>query len=357
MFADLDESLTDMFDEFVRVKVRRQKDGPGKRLTLCDISANGLEGTSRVRGPALVLERDDLDFPRFEYLPRYTTPDTYHLHTWATESAEVLFTSELREWFSENSGWRVRGHGRVLVIYRLSEAGELDEATFVKTAQYICRLFRAGEHELDLRPEISREAAPDQIMQAAQGMPAPIVRRFETELNRQKVTPDEMSDFSRQSTPRQVPPGMKRQVLGNNYISECCGAVLLLMALGAIIKNHETVEHFAAIGVITCAGLAFIAYPFYRRFQKTRILREGIATIGEITHVTRMNVEVNNRDLYRIDVSYEVDGQEHLCSIKTYRDQADRARRLSDSETPVDVLYDPKSPRHCVCLDLIFVFD
>jgi len=205
MFADLDESLTDLFDDFVRVKVRRQKEGSGKRLTFCDISANGLEGTSRVRGPALVLEREDLDFPRFEYLPRYGTPGTYHLHTWATESTGVLFTSELRDWFAENSGWRVRGHARLLVIYRLVEATELDEATFVKTAQHTCRLFRAGEHELDLRPEISREAAPDQIIRAAQGMPAPVLRRFETALNRQKVTPAEMSGFSQQSTPRDVP--------------------------------------------------------------------------------------------------------------------------------------------------------
>ncbi len=122
------------------------------------------------------------------------------------------------------------------------------------------------------------------------------------------------------------------------------------------MQNHETLEHFAATGFITSGGLAFIVYPVYRRLQKKRILREGLSATGQVTRVTRMNVEVNGRDLYRVAVSYEVDGQNHSCSIKTYRDQADRARRLSESGTPVEVLYDPKSPRHCVCLDLIFVY-
>lgn len=356
MFDDLDESLTDLFDDFVRVKVRRQKESDGKRLTFCDISANGLEGTSRVRGPAFVLERLDLDFPRFQYLPRLNMPRTNYLHTWAPESTDVLFTEELKDWFSKNPGWRVRGRGRVLVIYRLSEARELDGATFVRTAQDICRLFRAGEHELDLRPDLSREATPDQIMRAAQGMPVPLLSRFETALKRQQVTPAEMSEFTRQSTPRHIPPGMKRQVLGNNWLSECFGAALLLMALGSIVQNHETPEHFGAAGFITCVGLAFIVYPLYRRHQKKRILREGLSAAGEVTAVTRMNVEVNNRELYRVAVSYEVDGQAYSCSIKTYRDQADRARRLSDAGTPVEVLFDPKSPGQCVCLDLIFVY-
>jgi hypothetical protein len=129
------------------------------------------------------------------------------------------------------------------------------------------------------------------------------------------------------------------------------------MAVGGIVKNHETVEHFAAISVFTSAALAFIIYPIYRRVQKSRILSEGLSTTGEITSVTRMNVEVNNRQMYRIGVSYEVDGYEQYCSIKTYRDQADRARRLSEAGTPVEVLYDPKNPQHCVCLDLIFVYD
>lgn len=356
MFGDLEETLTDVFDEFVSIKIRRQKERPGNRLTFGEISANGLEGTSLVRGQAFVLEREDLDFPRFQYLPRLRSPATYHLHTWATEPTGVLFTSELREWFSKNAGWRVRGRGQVLVIYRLREARKLDDSTFVKTAQQICRLFRAGEHELDLRPEVSREATPEQILKAGQGLAPAVMSSFKATLKREQVTAEEMSDFCQQSTPRSVPPGMKRQVIGRNYFLECVGAGLLLMTVGALSQNHETAEHFGAGAFIGTLGIVCIAYPIWKRARKMRVLRDGIATRGEVFAVKRANMSVNNRQIYRVGVMYEADGVEQTCYITTFREQADRARRQMDSETAVEILYDPHHPRQAVCLDLVFVY-
>ncbi len=180
---------------------------------------------------------------------------------------------------------------------------------------------------------------------------------YQKYVDRRKVTPDEMARFESQTPPRQIPVGMKRQFLRYNYLSGVPGAALLLMATGALIKNHETAEHFLAVGLFATVGLALIVYPFYRKQQKAKILREGPVASGEVTRVERTNTSVNDRQLYRIFLSYEVDGVRYTPVLTGFQDEADRVRRFADSGEPVQLLYDTGSPKHCLCLDLVFVHE
>jgi hypothetical protein len=373
--SDLSNELSDLFDQIISVKVIRQKERPGNRITFCRISAAGMEGNVRLRGPALVLEADSLDMPRFQMAPETRAnstfglhggsdiyfddspkfSDAYFLHSWAEEPTRILFTKELRDWFARHRGWRVRARGRLLLLYRLSNVSELDDATFVKQGQNICSLFRAGEHELDLQPDVSREGSHEDMKRTAAKMG--LGNTYQKYVDRRKVTPDEIARFESQTPPREIPLGMKRQLLRYNFLSGFPGAALLLMATGSLVTNHETAEHFAAAGVLATAGLALIVYPLYKKVQKAKILREGPQASGEVTRVERTNTSVNDRQLYRIFLSYEVDGIHYSPVLKGFQDEADRARRFADSGEPVQLLYDPASPKHCLCLDLIFVHE
>jgi hypothetical protein len=373
--SDLSNELSDLFDEIISVKVVRQKERPGNRITFGQISSAGMEGNVRLRGPALVLEAGSLDMSRFQMAPETRAnstfglyggsdidfddspkfSDAYFLHSWAEEPTRILFTKELRDWFARHCGWRVRARGRVLLLYRLSNVPELDDATFVKQGQKICSLFRAGEHELDLRPDVSREGSHEDMKRTAAKMG--LGNTYQKYVDRQKVTPDELSRFEMQAPPREIPPGMKRQLVKYNFLSGGLGVAFLLMATGTIIKNHETAEHFGVVGVLATVALTLILFPLYRRMQKARILSEGPRTTGEVNRVERTNTSVNDRQLYRIYLSYEVNGVCHSSVITGFQDQADRARRFVDSGEPVQLLYDPGSPRQCVCLDLVFVHE
>jgi len=89
--------------------------------------------TTKVRQTAVVLDDGQLDLPLFNLSPTLKgvtgflmsfagdmgdinfqdSPDfsqQYHLHAWNETAARVLFTPALREFFSQNVGWSVRGN-------------------------------------------------------------------------------------------------------------------------------------------------------------------------------------------------------------------------------------------------------
>lgn len=278
----------------------------------------------------------------------------------AEEAIRVLFTPELRERLGDRPGWSVRGQGRVLVIYRLRGAHKLegkDLDLFRKESLKLCSLFRAGEHELDLQPEVSREARPDEMIAMGDRMGFGLGRAMRKAIDRLRVTTAEMNEFVAQSPPRHIPRGVENQVLGRLRTWFGFGFPFLIFATLIIATNHEKPEDFGVTAVIASIGLFLIGFPIIKRKIKREILRDGVLTVGEILQSKRTNVETNGKQDYRIDLTYDVDGHEQYGKMIGYREQAERARRFELSEKPVRVLYNADSPHRFVCLDLLDVFD
>ena len=391
----LEGELSEMFSELVALDPMTVRSDGGTRVIVGELDyrrSRSDSNTSRhIHETVVIFEADDLDLPQFVMAPRQTGligklfsslgtvaeidfsdtsefHQTYRVMGWVEEAVSVLFTPALRQQAADQPGWTVRGRRRLLLVYQhnhLVSGDQLDE--FVADALRLASAFREGEAELDARSDVHREATVNDLIAAGErstGFAGDFIQqRLIAQLRKLSITPQERDCFLDSPPPRAIPPGMKRQVLGDNLMLVVLGLVFLIAGL---IVGGLTVA-FANPNDRWIGALFLIAFPLIgglmagltlrHRLRKSRVLREGALAEGLVEKVRHSSVVVNNQVRHVATIRYDSNGRTRTTTCNLYGPAADAARRAADSSTPVRLLVDPKDSSHVVCIDTLLTME
>ncbi|MEQ9407506.1 MAG: DUF3592 domain-containing protein [Fuerstiella sp.] len=390
--GQLEGELTEMFCNFVRLEVISESSQPGARLTVCRMSYTPQSSDSSrarpVRQTAVVLSADDLDLPQFVLHPHLKgilgklsaslgvlsdinfddSPefsDAYLLHGWAEEPVRLLFNKSLRDHFADRPGWSVRGNGNRLVVFRHNQICPDDAVDeFVQDALAILELFREAESELDQRPDVQRETTAQDMHSSAARMGGIAGAILQNQLRKLAVSEDELQEFLKAAVPRPLPPGLKRQVLGDNFMLIIIGAIFFVAGVAAgsaslMIGGGPTERGVGLLFLILfpLIGGLMAGLTIRHRRRKARVLQYGVVTEGRVSNARRTSIMVNSQLRHVATVEYHVDGQSKQATCNVYGSAADNAHALHKSGNPVTILVDPADPKHVVCTDFLLIFD
>ncbi len=390
----LADELSELFQEHVSVKEVTQRQLGGATLSVTTMSYRSQSDSSSTssmgrhyKQTVVVLDDVQLDVPEFSLLPKpkglfgvlikamgnlstVEFPESpeftenYMLHAWVTEPVRVLFTKAVRDQLIADRRWSVRGKQHRLVIYqtdRVCKATEVDE--FVRDALEILALFQEGEEELDAQPEIRREVRPEDISAAASQMSGFAGTLLQNQLKKISVTRKELDSFTGSALPREIPPGLHRQVVGDNFPLIIVGILFTIGGLtGGIvwIMLTEGLMKFMGIPMLVIfpiAGFLMAFLTLRHRKRKTRTLREGVLTKGVVTDIAKSNVTINSQIRFHVTIQYDHHGSQRTTVANAYGAAVDLARSLKESGQETKLLVDPEDPSHVVCLDILILFD
>lgn len=364
---------------------RQLTDGVGESssVSLLDLSyrEETEDRTWKVRQTALLLEQDDIDLPDFTLRPKLKgiagklmemlgnmsiefadSPEfssAYSLIGWVEPTVRELFVHPIRDHFAEDHRWSVCGHGKRLVIYqkgRVIKAADHD--AFIKEVLPILSLFQLGEEALDARPDLRRETRPEDIAASTDRIGGVAGAMLSKQLDAVKVTRAQLEDFAATSTPRPIPTGLSRQVIGQ--ITPAIVAALVATLVGIVfgvlcILLGEGTDRLIAIPCFLGACIGMVGGYFLNRYRsgKTRVLRDGTLHEGTITDIERTRTSVNNQRRHLVTIQ----SSKTTTVCRTYGIGAKLANSAKESQNTVRFLIDPTDATNAICLDLLVVFE
>ncbi len=389
----LEEWLEELFGERVSIEGGERRQLGNAELSIVEMgytqehrSTDGPTTHTHVRQTALVSRDPDLELPQFALSPTVkgfagrllslfgdmgdiNFPDSpqfsdeYHLHGWSERPVRLLFTPSLRDHFARNLGWNVVGKGNLLVIFRHNQVvDDGDHERFVQDSLKALSLFQQAEEQLDSMPEVRREATPSDMTATAErmGLAGALLAK---ELRKLSVTPDELDAFAAQIPPRDIPPGIWRQVLGNNLVVAIAGAMFTIAGLVGgtlILATADGVPRLLGLPFLILfplMGTAMMFFTLRHRIRKRRTLRDGTLAEARVTRVKRTSDSVNDQRRYEVSMEVSQDVEQQSKTLNAYGPGVERARKFEASGEPMRILVDPRDPDHVVGLDLLLIFD
>lgn len=391
----LQNGLSQQFAAHVSIEPIYQREMGDAALLVCQMSYRRPGEDSgpgrRVAQTCVILKEASLDLPQFLLAPQatgllgklvgllasfgeVTFPESpafvqqYRVIGTLESAIQKLFTRELCSYLQEEPGWSVRGEGDRLVIFHENHIvpdDELDD--FVGESLRILGLFRAGEEELDAHPEIRRQATTNDMVEATNrfgGVMGGIVgERIRVQLQKLAITSEELESFAGSVSPREIPSGLKRQVVGENLPVVFIGFLFLIVGLvaggGLLFMGKGSDRYFGLPFLIMfplIGGLMAFGTMAYRR-RKIRLLREGVLMPATVRRIEDSNILTNGQMPQFVTLIYSVDGIEISTSTMVYGEHANKARELQGTNTPARILVDPLESTHIVCIDFLTTLD
>jgi Protein of unknown function (DUF3592) len=394
-YPQLVDLLSDLFQEDVQIESGQWREIAGAGLALVDMGyqrrsrdADGIPHTQSVRQTVLVSHDPAVNLPRFHLAPaakgmlssllhslfgggqgiefedseRFS--QEYYLHGWAEAAVRSLFGRELRDYFAENVGWSVVGKESTLAIFRHNQV--LDDAAreeFKSDALSFVSLFQVAEERLDEVPNLRREATGNDLLATADRMGGLAGSMLKRQLSKIAVSSHEMQEYLSQPTPREIPPGVQRQVLGDTLVLLYVGIFFMIAGLGfltgiALFPNQNLDLLFRLIPLLPLimGGLILYFTIRYRR-RKTRTLQNGTLVQTKVTQIDRTGTTVNDQPGYKISVEFVERGKTVKKDFRVFGVAVDRARKSMQSGQPLRVLVDPQDPDHLIGVDLLMVME
>jgi len=377
------EKLSELFGQSVDTELIEQRQQPGAELSICEMSYSRDSESGRVRQTVLLLKAESFDLPQFTLQPENSIgrllagltgfedidfaddpafSDAYFLHGWATEAVSVLFTRSMRNWFASHPGWSVHGKGNCLAVFRFRNHCPPDDIDrFIGDCMPILPLFLDGAQKLDSRPDLSRHATPREVAETVAGMGGLIGWSLQKQLATIRLTRQELQEFLSTPAPRPIPPGMKRQVLGDNAALIPIGGVFVLAGLGSGLATFlSSDDSTKTIGLLflflfPLIGGLLSGLTIRHRMRKRRLLREGILCQGQIEDIRQSSVIVNGQLRFHIRILYSTEGREQTAQCNACGPAVDIARALQKSGDSARILVDPRDVNHHLCLDLLSI--
>ena len=293
----------------------------------------------------------------FENSPVFAA--NYLLQTQAEAPTRVMFTKELRDFFSRNPGWSIRGHGFNLVVFRdnLVCNNEFESDDLISQSLEVLSQLREGEKELDARPGLRREASPAKLAEVA--VPGGVIGALLRSARTQTLTREELEHFESGFAPRRIPRGLRAQVLGSGVPFIILGVVLFLVgtAAAAIIVSSAT-GFTRLVGVpflvFTGAGLQILRKAVPARWRGLRLMKNGRHTEATVTQVCRSEKSVDGFDVV---LSFDANGKQQTAKCWISDAAGRSAYSLQRSGDAARILVDPKDASHVLCLDFVSTTD
>ncbi len=383
---ELEQKLSHLFCQTVTARVVDVQSLGAATITIADVQylregSNNLP--ERIRQSVVMIRDESIHVPQFALWPHFKgvvgkifsaiggmmdidfndSPEfsrAYQLHGWNEEAVRALFTKAIRDHFSRQRDWSVRGDRDCIAVFRQAKVVEDSQREeFQREALEILELFQIGEEQLDERPEIRRTTNASDALAAAQKIGGIQGHMLQQALNHIALTKSELDQFLDQAVPRrQIPTGLRRQFIGDVKMLIALGGVLLLagVVIPLIIWNVMVGDdrylgiYFGAPLVVIGGGIAYFAARY--RSKKMRILRDGVLVGGIVTSVKRTSTEINGRRRYHLSLRYDFQGQQQTTRVNIYSgiENAMERERTGD---PVRVLVDPADSSHVLCLDTL----
>jgi|GEM_PF-2574642 hypothetical protein len=263
---------------------------------------------------------------------------TYHLSGKPADAVRQLFPKRVRDYFTEEKNWEVRGEASQLVVLRPRRKMSASMLrSFIVQATEIIALFdesAAGRKKL---PPVRREEEPT-------GTPA--------YLRNLLVDDEEVAQFLKQPAPRNVPAPIARQYLGGNASFMLIAGIFLIVfgtfwafALSVIPDAPKFV--LVPIGVLVAGfGLILLVSGIRSRKARLGLLTNGRVTTGTVDEVETRNVRVNNQQGYLAKVTFYDGKQQTQATTAVYGLTGERLCEMTGES--VSVLYDPQNPSYFV---------
>lgn len=388
---DLDAELSELFSEMVSTEVILEQEFDGSKLTVCHMqyhrSSDSDSAGKWVNQTAVTVVAKDLDFPQFTLAPQPgklmssilqfavgsmgdinfdDSPEfssSYMLQSWAEEAVRVLFTPSVRNFFEARPGWNVKAQGNRLVVFYHNKKIKSDELNdFTSEALEVISALREGESTLDENPDVERKPSQASILQATDQMGA-LGNLVKAQMMKIAVTRDQLEAFLNQDEPREIPSGMKRQVVGSNCVLIIVGSMFFLggLTMGPLFffaaKESDRFIALPFLLIFPLVGGLMVGLTMRHNRKKTRVLQSGRLVEGRITEVKATNTSINNQLRYHVMIEFELDGLSRNTKCNAYGPGAEAARGFAASGDPVRVLVDPADSSHVVCPDLLILMD
>lgn len=382
--------LSVLLDQDISLKILAEQELGDARLFVTTMKYEYFldQRLKRYEQTAVVLEDMQLDLPKFSCQPRiggiagkafraFTggfasvelshSPEfneKYWLHALSRDAVEVIFSKELCQNICYENGWFFAGNGPRLVIYKRDQVfhdQELDR--FVESALKLLTLFQVGEEELDTRADLDRQVSPAVVSAEISAMNGIVGSMIQGQLRRLAVSTKELESFMAGSIPRTIPPGMFRQLVGENLPLVFVGIVFMMFGLGMGIGWLVTVEgKTKLIGLVflltfPVIGFCMSFFTWRSRQRKKRTLRDGAFSTGYVRDVKRTGTEINNQRQYRVTVEYDYQGSKRTTYTNQLGATVERARYFKDSGKPAGLLIHPEDPSIVICVDFVMLMD
>ncbi|RMG37242.1 MAG: hypothetical protein D6725_09220, partial [Planctomycetota bacterium] len=371
----LEDRLVEELGIVVRVRNIRRDEGDEERLIVCDLEfpahTEATHARGRIRNTAVVFMSPAIKVPLFTAGPETTlvmrvtkrffgelgdidfddSPEfsqQYHLFGWSEESVRALFTRPVRDRLAESPGWTIRGKGNLLVLYRWNKTVPDEELPqFLREALRVLEPLKESAAALAERPDIVVEPTPNELARAADSIGGIAGTMLLGQLRRLLVPRRELEEYLSAEPPREIPRGVRAQVLGQSAGFYIGGGIALLSGtvfcvVGLLEPGNPPPQVkllFPIVGaIVALIGLGLIvAGAIYRR-RRLRILRNGRLLEGRIEKMERSSIAVNQQPMFYVRIRYEVDGEERTAELRALGPQANSARRLHEEQRPVRLL-------------------
>ena len=276
-------------------------------------------------------------------------------------TVRALLTREIRQHLESTAQLSIGGYRKHLMIYRREHVcGPSERDELVSEAVRVIELFWRAHDELDRRPDLHREAAPNDALAFAENMGGFAGQLLKQRLMQLKLTRESLEHFLQLPAPRKIPAGMVKQLRGQSAVFVFMGAFfvfggsfILAMTLG-LPGSIPTWAGVPGGALMVMLGIVIATAALSYRSRINRTLHRGMIEKGIITQVDRSDVKVN--DEWRYLVKLKLDSGSEL-SVAVYGDAGRRAQRIKESGQRVRVLLDPNNPRFGICVDLLLIWE
>ena len=387
---NLSIELSEMFSGPVAVDPLEEHHNDGMDITVCEFEYS-VEGGSETpdthyRQTAVVLTSEDLELPKFSLSPKpkgvfrllrslvggfgalefADTPEfskLYDVHGWSETPVRILFIKSIRDHFTNQPGWSVRGFGKRMIIFKQSKIyAAKDREGFVGDALEIMQLFRDGEEALDAQPDVRRQTDAADILATTDRMGGFVGGSLRRQLEKFMTSPGELQMFASSAAPRRIPASIKRQVMGDNFPLIPVGLLFVVVGIVAGVSflmfgegKMAAMMGLPFLFVFPVVGGLMSGLTFVHRRNKGRLLKHGIMTSGTITEVTNSGSVNHQQTEHKVKLQYQRDGKMIPAGCKAVSLGATQAQQLAESGDQVRILVDPENPEHVCCLELLVI--
>lgn len=388
----LQSELSEVFRQMVRVESGERRQFGDAQLAIVDISytsqsqkAHHSTRPTTIRQTVLLSTDAELDLPaftlsatikgvagkllsllggmgdiNFDDSPIFSS--SYHLHGWSESPVRLLFSKTIRDYFSKHAGWNLIGNGKRLAVYHhnIVCAGEVRDE-FIDEALEIVSLFQQSEEQLDALGNVRRETTGDDMLATAERMGGMAGTLLARQLRKNLVTDSELDGFASQAPPRDIPPGLAKQVIGDNLALVFLGALFVIGGLvggSLIIAMVDDAARWIGVPIVILLPLlggVIMGLTLRHRNRGKRTLRSGVLVDAHVISVNGTGLTVNSQQRYRVEFEWTAQGLSQRLSLNAYGPQVYLARKFLDNGDSLRVLVDPQDPSHGIAIDLIMV--
>lgn len=346
-------------------------------FTITHYSDSERRSSRTVAQSVVVFEDPDLNLPEFALRPNKNTPSLLaNLFSGAGPSMEEfpefssryqlvglerrlkqLFTSDLVALLTRQPIWEIHASKSRMILFVPQQVFEGENRDrFFRRAMKIAQFFEQRCIALKENHDFNQPVGPQEIKTQVEKIGGPLGILFQQDFKKKFISRDEVREFISQGRPRVIPKPLRHQT-SPDYLLLYFSFLLILVGLMLILISQTQPEHMFqmhlwAFGAFLASGLFLFLATFSSR-RKRALLKNGLATPGEITKVESTGWVNGNKKMYRCHVQFSHGGTKRAATCWIDQILAKRARAIIDEQRSTQILTSPSNPKRCLVPELM----